>query len=203
MARFPSKGIYHSRTCWPRAQCSTNEFPGAVILHDPRLVWNTREIVQQAGGRPVQVRTGHAFIKEAMREHQALYGGEMSAHHYFQDFGCCDSGMLPWLLICALMGATGDALSAMVDAAMDAYPVSGEINSRVADVQEVISRVENAYPDGRHEYVDGLSVEYDDFRFNLRASNTEPVIRLNVETRGDQDLLKQRTSDLIALIRGN
>lgn len=175
--------------------------PGATILHDPRLIWNTQEIVQAAGGRAVMTKTGHAFIKEAMRKEQAIYGGEMSAHHYFQDFGYCDSGMLPWLLVVQLICEQGTPLSALIDKQMEAYPVSGEINSTVADPDATIGRVEELYSDGEKDYTDGLSVAYPDFRFNLRKSNTEPVLRLNVETRADKKLLQEKTEELLALIR--
>ena len=175
--------------------------PGATILHDPRLIWNTREIVANGGGKPVMTRTGHAFIKENMRAQDAVYGGEMSAHHYFRDFGYCDSGMLPWLLVCQLMSSSGARLSTLCDARMAAYPVSGEINSSVKDPDRVIAAIQERYPDGERDFTDGLSVEYPDFRFNLRRSNTEPVLRLNVETRGDEQLLRHITEDLLHLIR--
>ena len=175
--------------------------PGATILHDPRLVWNTREMVRQAGGIPILTKTGHAFIKEKMRATDAIYGGEMSAHHYFRDFGYCDTGMLPWLLICQLMADKGKPLSALVDDRMRAYPVSGEINSRVADPDDVLNRIEKQYADGEKDHTDGLSVEYPNWRFNLRKSNTEPVIRLNVETRADKRLLEKKTRELLACIR--
>ena len=175
--------------------------PGAAIIHDPRLVWNTREMVLAAGGRPVMSRTGHAFIKERMRLEDAVYGGEMSAHHYFRDFGYCDSGMIPWLLITRLMTERDQPLSVMVDDRMAAYPVSGEINSVVGDPDAVIARVEKEYADGNRDYTDGLSVSFPDYRFNLRKSNTEPVLRLNVETRADRDLLDRKTGELLALIR--
>lgn len=175
--------------------------PGATILHDPRLVWNTREMILQAGGKPVMTKTGHAFIKEKMRKTDAVYGGEMSAHHYFRDFGYCDTGMLPWLLICQLLAMKNTRLSALVDDRMAAYPVSGEINSRVRDPNAVIRAVEQQYNDGDKDYTDGLSVEYPAYRFNLRKSNTEPVLRLNVETRANEQLLQETTKDLLELIR--
>ncbi len=175
--------------------------PGAAILHDPRLIWNTQEIVQEAGGKAIMTKTGHAFIKEAMRRENAVYGGEMSAHHYFEQFGFCDSGMLPWLLVCQLICEQEISLSAMVDERMRAYPVSGEINSTVADPDTVIQKVEEQYSDGVKDYTDGLSVSYPAFRFNLRKSNTEPVLRLNVETRADEGLLQNKTEELMALIR--
>jgi phosphomannomutase len=174
---------------------------GGVILHDPRLIWNTQEMVRQAGGTPVTVKTGHAFIKEAMRREQAIYGGEMSAHHYFRSFGCCDSGMLPWLLLWQLMSTKDTTLSALVDARMQAFPVSGEINTTVTDPDAVIRQAEDQYHDGEKEYTDGLSVAYPNWRFNLRKSNTEPVLRLNVETRADAPLLREKTEELLQLIK--
>ena len=177
------------------------QHPGATILHDPRLVWNTREMVLAAGGKPVLTRTGHAFIKENMRAMDAVYGGEMSAHHYFRDFGYCDSGMLPWLLVCQLMSETGAKLSTLCDERMAAYPVSGEINSTVRDPDAVIAAVEQRYAEGARDTTDGISIEYPDYRFNLRKSNTEPVLRLNVETRGDATLLQRKTDELLRLIR--
>ncbi len=179
--------------------------PGAKIVHDPRLTWNTVEMVRKAGGVPVMSKAGHAFIKERMRSEDAEYGGEMSAHHYFKEFAYCDSGMIPWLLLIEKMCTDGRKLSDMVEERIDKYPVSGEINSTVESPQEVIKRVENTYQDSEatFDYTDGLSVEFEDWRFNLRPSNTEPVIRLNVETKGDKELLKQRTEELLSLIKGD
>jgi len=148
------------------------QHPGATILHDPRLIWNTEEVITAAGGHPVMTKTGHAFIKEKMRATDAVYGGEMSAHHYFRDFGYCDSGMLPWLLVCQLMAASDKSLSAMVDDRMAAYPVSGEINSRVKDPDAVIQAVEEHYTEGEKDYTDGVSVSYPRYRFNLRKYRT-------------------------------
>jgi phosphomannomutase len=174
--------------------------PGAKILYDPRLVWSTEEDIRQAGGIPVLSRTGHAFIKERMRAEDALYGGEMSAHHYFRDFGYCDSGMIPWLLVAELLSRSGRPLSEMVAARQLAYPVSGEINRRVADPDAVITRIEKTFVGGAYDYTDGLSVAFADYRFNVRKSNTEPLLRLNVETRGDAALLQAKTAELLALI---
>lgn len=178
--------------------------PGSRILHDPRLTWNTREIVAAGGGEAVQSRTGHAFIKDRMREVDAVYGGEMSAHHYFREFGYCDSGILPWLFLMELMGTTGRPLSALVQARMERFPVSGEINRRVADAPAVLERVLARFgaQAERRDATDGLSLEFADWRFNLRSSNTEPLIRLNVETRGDTALLEARTAELLELIGG-
>lgn len=183
------------------AEAILRQHPGATILHDPRLTWNTIDKVTAAGGTPLMTRTGHAFIKENMRKHDGVYGGEMSAHHYFREFGYCDSGMLPWLLVCELMSSTGSTLSSMVDEAMAAYPVSGEINSTVEDPDDVLRRIEAAFGDGEKDYTDGISISYPTYRFNVRKSNTEPVLRLNVETRGDADLLEQKTEELLKLIR--
>ena len=175
--------------------------PGAKILYDPRLTWNTEEQVKKAGGIPVMTRTGHAFIKERMRQENAVYGGEMSAHHYFREFGYCDSGMIPWLLVASLLSREGQKLSALVADRKAAFPVSGEINSKVADPDTVIARIEERYQDGGKDYTDGLSVAYDDYRFNIRKSNTEPLLRLNVESRGDAALMQLKTEELLELIR--
>jgi phosphomannomutase len=178
--------------------------PGERIIHDPRLVWNTRETVTKAGGIPVMSRTGHAFIKKAMRDADAVYGGEMSGHHYFREFSYCDSGMIPWLLICQLMSQTGQPLSQMLEECINAYPVSGEINRIVDDPDEVIARIETYYEDTgcEKDYTDGLSMSFDEFRFNVRRSNTEPVLRLNVESRGNRTLMEAKTEELLQLIDG-
>lgn len=175
---------------------------GQKIIHDPRLVWNTREIVLREGGIPVMARTGHAFIKDRMRSEDAVYGGEMSGHHYFRDFNYCDSGMIPWLLVWQLMSRTSAKLSEMVEERVARYPVSGEINRRVADPDAVLARIENHFQDAACEkdYTDGLSVSCERFRANVRKSNTEPVLRLNVESRGDRRLMEQITAELLALI---
>ena len=174
----------------------------ARVIHDPRLTWNTIELVRAAGGVPVQSKTGHAFIKERMRAEDAVYGGEMSAHHYFRRFAYCDSGMIPWLLVAALISATGKPLSTLVDERIARYPCSGEINFTVADADAAIDRVLEHYAQARPtvDRTDGVSVEFPDWRFNLRASNTEPLLRLNLETRADPDLLARRTEELRALL---
>lgn len=186
------------------AEALLAKHPGAKIIHDPRLTWNTIDQVRQAGGIAVQSKTGHAFIKARMRQEDAVYGGEMSAHHYFRDFSYCDSGMIPWLLVCELMSRTGKTLAELVDARMRAYPCSGEINYVVADPAGVMRAVEAYYADAgpQTDRTDGLSLEFADWRFNLRSSNTEPLLRLNVETRADEDLLARRVAELAALIRG-
>jgi phosphomannomutase len=174
----------------------------ARIVHDPRLTWNTIAIVQSLGGEAVQSKTGHAFIKERMRLENAVYGGEMSAHHYFRDFAYCDSGMIPWLLVTGLISSGGQPLSELVAERMAAYPCSGEINRTIANPAAVLSNVEEVY--GRQaqsvDHVDGLSMSMGNWRFNLRMSNTEPVVRLNVESRGDPSLMEAKTTELLALI---
>lgn len=184
------------------AQALLEDHPGSTIIYDPRLTWNTLEIVQRMGGKAVMCKSGHAFIKEKMRAENAIYGGEMSAHHYFRDHWYCDSGMIPMLLILKLMASTGKTLGELVREMMAAYPCSGEINSVVESVPAVLAKVEEKYRDGEASKVDGLSIEFADWRFNLRGSNTEPVIRLNVETRGSQSLLEDKTQELLGLIRG-
>jgi phosphomannomutase len=181
-----------------------NSPPGERIIHDPRLIWNTCETVTRAGGIPVMARTGHAFIKKAMRDADAVYGGEMSGHHYFRDFFYCDSGMIPWLLICQLMSQTGQPLSQMLEECMDAYPVSGEINRIVDEPDKVIARIERYYGDMdcEKDYTDGLSMSFKTFRFNVRKSNTEPILRLNVESHGDHALMQAKTNELLQLIKG-
>ncbi len=177
--------------------------PGEKIIHDPRLVWNTQKIVSAAGGIPIMSVTGHAYIKERMRRENAIYGGEMSAHHYFRDFAYCDSGMIPWLLVAQIISKTGRKLSEMVDEMLTDFPVSGEINSTVADPDEVLRRIENycSGETGEIDRTDGFSFATAAFRFNLRKSNTEPLLRLNVETRGDRELLAAKTAELLDLIR--
>lgn len=176
--------------------------PGEKIIHDPRLTWNTIEMVELAGGIPVQSKTGHAFIKERMRAENAIYGGEMSAHHYFRDFAYCDSGMIPWLLIANLVSATGLSLAELVEDRMAAYPCSGEINFKVKDAKAAIQRVLTHYADLKPvlDYTDGISADFGEWRFNLRSSNTEPLLRLNVETRGDTAAMRARTDEISALL---
>lgn len=176
--------------------------PGSIIIHDPRLTWNTIDIVKAAGGVPVMSKTGHAFIKERMRQEDAVYGGEMSAHHYFKAFGYCDSGMVPWLLVCEILSRTGQSLSHLVRSMKSSYPVSGEINLRVPDPQRALAYVEEAYRPltQRIDKIDGLSMDLGDWRFNLRCSNTEPVVRLNVESKADETLMKDKTSELLSIL---
>ncbi len=176
--------------------------PGAKIVHDPRLTWNTIDIVNSLSGIAVQSKTGHAFIKERMRLEDAVYGGEMSAHHYFRDFSYCDSGMIPWLLVIELISKSGKMLSQLVDERMLRFPASGEINRTIAQPEAAIERVKKHYQkDAQHvDFTDGLSMEFGSWRFNLRCSNTEPLVRLNVESRGDEALMHAKTEELLALL---
>ncbi len=185
------------------AQAFLRNHPGAKIVHDPRLVWNTVEMVREAGGVPVMSKAGHAFIKERMRLEDAIYGGEMSAHHYFRDFSYCDSGMIPWLLLVETVSAAGRPFSELLRERMEKYPVSGEINSKVRDPHGVLAKIEAHYKvkGPAIDYIDGLSMEFAQWRFNLRPSNTEPVIRLNVEVRQDKDLLEEKTAELLGMIK--
>lgn len=161
---------------------------GEKIVHDPRLVWNTFDIVDEYKGVAVQSKSGHAFIKDVMRAHNAVYGGEMSAHHYFRDFAYCDSGMIPWLLTIALLSETGQSLSTLVENMIAKFPCSGEINFKVADTQTTIQKIFDFYADQNPQIdrTDGVSLDFGTWRFNVRASNTEPLLRLNIESRADR-----------------
>jgi phosphomannomutase/phosphomannomutase/phosphoglucomutase len=176
--------------------------PGARIVHDPRLTWNTIDVVRRHGGVPVLCKSGHAFIKQKMREVDAAYGGEMSAHHYFRNFAYCDGGMIPWLVALQVICERGQSLSELVSERMRLFPASGEINRKVADSRELLKRVEALYSKGATaiDYTDGLSIEYPEWRFNLRTSNTEPLVRLNVESRGSEALMQEKTRELLAEI---
>jgi len=176
--------------------------PGAKIIHDPRLTWNTIDVAAKNGGQAIQSKTGHAFIKERMRAEDAVYGGEMSAHHYFRDFFYCDSGMIPWLLVMELISSSGRPLSDLVRAMVEAYPSPGEINRTIADPAKAIRQVKQHYEAEALviDEIDGISMEFTDWRFNLRMSNTEPVVRFNVETRGDKELLEQRQNEVLAIL---
>jgi len=177
--------------------------PGGKVVHDPRLVWNTVEMVEAAGGVPVLCKSGHAFIKEKMRAEDAVYGGEMSAHHYFREFAYADSGMIPWLLIAQLISESGRSLADWVEDRMAAYPCSGEINFKVADAKAAVARVMGHFAAlaPALDYTDGISADFGDWRFNLRSSNTEPLLRLNVEARGDAALMQARTDEISHLLQ--
>lgn len=206
------------------AEAFLHKSPGEKIIHDPRLTWNTIDQVTLAGGVPIQSKTGHAFIKERMRLENAIYGGEMSAHHYFRDFAYCDSGMIPWLLVAELISISGKSLSKLVDERMTRYPCSGEINYRVGDVSAVLQRIIEFYtrpvdqvqvnPADIHagmeakleimpiiDRTDGVSLEFPEWRFNLRASNTEPLLRLNVEAKSNASLVQEKVDEIEGLIK--
>jgi len=176
--------------------------PGSAVVYDPRLTWNTIDIVERAGGRPVLCKSGHAFIKQRMREVDGIYGGEMSAHHYFRRFAYCDSGIIPWLVMAETLSATGKPLSELVGERVKMFPASGEINRRLPDADAAIAAVKSRYLPGAAgvDYTDGLSVEYPEWRFNLRASNTEPLLRLNVESRRNEALMREKTAEILALL---
>lgn len=161
---------------------------GEKIVHDPRLIWNTFDVVEKYQGIPVQSKSGHSFIKDKMREHNAVYGGEMSAHHYFRDFSYCDSGMIPWLLVVSVLSETGQSLSSLVEEMIKKFPCSGEVNFKVADTQITIQKLFDYFADQNPsiDHTDGVSLDFGAWRFNVRASNTEPLLRLNIETRLDQ-----------------
>ncbi len=177
---------------------------GSKVVHDPRLTWNTIDIAEQLNGVAIQSKTGHAFIKERMRAEDAVYGGEMSAHHYFRDFAYCDSGMVPWLLVAGLISSKGKSLAELVDERIALFPASGEINRRIEDPKAVLAKIESQYAEGASstDHTDGLSMAFENWRFNVRMSNTEPVVRLNVESRGDVALMQSKTDELLDLMGG-
>ena len=178
---------------------------GEKIVHDPRLTWNTQEMVAENGGVAVQSKSGHAFMKEVMRKENAIYGGEMSAHHFFREFGYCDSGMIPWILIAEMMSDQGKTLSQLVDERIEAYPCSGEINMTVSDAKTVLDAVLKHFEglDFEFDDTDGIGLDFDNWRFNIRSSNTEPLLRLNLETRGDFALMEEKRDMLVDLIKQN
>jgi phosphomannomutase len=178
---------------------------GGKVVHDPRLTWNTIEIVEAAGGEAVLSKSGHAFIKDRMRQVDGVYGGEMSAHHYFRRFAYCDSGMIPWLLVSEILSVSGQPLSTLVGERIGLFPVSGELNYRVPDSKTTIAAFETKYgPKALTvDRTDGISYEFADWRFNLRTSNTEPLIRLNVEARGSKELMQDKTAELFALLKSH
>ncbi len=185
------------------AQALLKRNPGSKIVYDPRLIWNTIEIVEAGGGIPVKCRSGHAFIKELMRREDAIYGGEMSAHHYFKDFFYCDSGMLPWLLVLEIMSEQKKPLSNLVEERIRKYPISGEINSRIPDPDAAIEKIRQHFEplDPSIDTTDGIGMDFSTWRFNIRKSNTEPIVRLNVESRENQALTQEKTDEILRLIQ--
>ena len=175
---------------------------GSTIIHDPRVVWNTIDLVEKCGGQAVVSRTGHAFVKATMRDVDAIYGGEMSAHHYFRDFAYCDSGIIPWLLVWEHLSKTNCSLSDLIAERRNCFPSSGELNFKVSNASSCIERVKKHFTShaASIDELDGLSMSFETWRFNLRKSNTEPLVRLNVESKGDHILLKAQTEELKNLI---
>jgi phosphomannomutase len=184
------------------AESILKKHPGGKIIHDPRLTWNTLDIVERAGGKAVQSKSGHSFIKETMREVDGIYGGEMSAHHYFREFSYADSGMIPWLLVAELVSTSGKSLNELVGERQAKFPTSGEINRQVADARATLEMLHERYaPDALAvDDVDGYCFEFAEWRFNIRMSNTEPVVRLNVESRGDEAMMKARAKEILAVL---
>jgi len=184
------------------AESFLKKHPGSKVVHDPRLIWNTIDIANSFNGTAVESKTGHALIKERMRLEYAICGGEMSANHYFKDFAYCDSGMIPWLLVAELICVSGKPLSALVEERMKAYPCSGEINQRLQNLKQVIAGITDKYSKNAKAIntTDGISIEFDSWRFNLRSSNTETVVRLNVESKADRKLMQSKTKELLGLI---
>lgn len=185
------------------AQNLLKKHPGGTILHDPRLVWNTVEMVREAGGLPIETKTGHAFMKERMRSENAVYGGEMSAHHYFRDFSYCDSGMLPWLMLLHILGAADAGLAELVATRVKAYPCSGEINFRVSDAAAATAAIHAKFKNSiiGESHIDGLSADCGEWRFNIRSSNTEPLLRLNVESRGNIALVQEQVATITTILQ--
>ncbi len=183
------------------AKSLLKKFPGEKIVHDPRLVWNTIKEVANAGGTAVESVSGHAFIKQKMREVNAIYGGEMSAHHYFRDNFYSDSGLVPFLLILELLTSEGKTLSQLVDEMIESFPCSGEINSKIENPKAKLNELKSKYSDGKLEEIDGISIEYPNWRFNVRMSNTEPLLRLNVESKNNKELMEEKTKELLDFIR--
>jgi len=182
------------------AQAFLNKYPSESIVYDPRVIYNTEAVIKEHNGKAIISKSGHSFIKQVMRDSGAVYGGEMSAHHYFRDFFYCDSGMIPWLLTIELLSITGKTLSELVTGYIAAYPSSGELNFRLTtyDAPAIISAIEEKFSTDNpiKSTLDGLSLNFGEWRFNLRASNTEPLIRLNIESRGNKPLLNKKTKEI-------
>ncbi|STZ07530.1 Phosphomannomutase/phosphoglucomutase [Moraxella caprae] len=186
------------------AEVFLKKHQGESIVYDPRVIYNTENVIAQNGGTPAISKSGHSFIKQVMRETRAIYGGEMSAHHYFRDFAYCDSGMIVWLLVIELLSVTGKTLSELVNGHINDFPSSGELNFRLGQktASEISELLEQKYHSSNpaKNTLDGLSLDFGNWRFNLRSSNTEPLIRLNIETKGDKALLKTKTDEILAVL---
>ncbi len=187
------------------AQALLEKNKGGNIIYDPRLTWNSIDMITKAGGNPIISQTGHALIKQKMRATGAIYGGEMSAHHYFNNFYYCDSGMIPWLLIYYLLSTQNKNLKELTQAAQNQYPCSGEKNYNVNSPKSVISAIKNHFMDEptlmAMHHLDGLSMEFKDWRFNLRSSNTEALLRLNIEAKNSPSLMQEKTNLCESLIK--
>lgn len=185
------------------AKAFLNKSQSEKIIHDPRLSWNTIDIVNREGGSAIQSKTGHAFIKDVMRQENAIYGGEMSAHHYFRDFFYCDSGMIPWLLVAEMVSIENKPLSNFIADRKEHFPCSGEINFTVKNAGACLNQILSIYKEKAEkiDYTDGISIEYTDWRCNIRSSNTEPLLRLNIESRNDQVLMEEKTKELSFIIK--
>ena len=173
----------------------------ATIVYDLRASWAVRDTVRAAGGTPDMWRVGHAFIKRRMREVDALFAGEVSGHYYFRDFFYADTGLVPALLVMEMIATAGTPLSEMVAGFRERYHVSGEINSTVDDVPAALERLRERYGDGNQFEIDGLSVEYEDWHFNVRPSNTEPLLRLNLESLVSEEDMERRRDEVLEVIR--
>lgn len=185
------------------AESFLNKESNATIIHDPRVTWNTIDIVNANHGQAIESKTGHAFIKDAMRSKNAIYGGEMSAHHYFRDFSYCDSGMIPFLLILELLSQRNRPMSEILENRINKFPSSGEINFSVSDTNKVFDEILNRYQSKalKVDTIDGLSFDMNTWRFNIRRSNTESLVRLNVESKENKALLRQKTDELCQIIK--
>ncbi len=183
------------------AKSILRKYPDENIVHDPRLIWNTVDVVEKAGGKPVVSKSGHAYIKQKMREVNSVYGGEMSAHHYFRENSYSDSGLIPFVLVLQLISDEKTTMSKLVGEMIKSYPCSGEINSTIPNPAKKLEEIKQKYSDGKLDEIDGISVEYSNWRFNVRISNTEPLLRLNVEAKNDENLMKSKTEEILNLIR--
>jgi phosphomannomutase len=175
--------------------------PGARIVYDVRASRAVDDRVRAAGGTALMHRVGHAFIKKRMRDENATFGGEVSGHFYFRDNWYADNGMIPAVLVLEMLGTTGKRFSELLAPLRERYHISGEINSKVADVAGAMARIESKYADARITKLDGISIDYDDWHFNVRPSNTEPLLRLNLEAYTAADM-ERRRDEVLAVIRG-
>ena len=182
------------------AQSVLEKNPGGKVIYDVRASWAVPKTIEEAGGVPLINRVGHAYIKHRMREEGAVFGGEVSAHYYFRDFSQADSGVVPFLLMLELISKRGQKLSEILRPYRERYFLTGEVNTPVADTARKLAELEERYADARISHLDGISVEYDDWHFNVRPSNTEPLLRLNLEALSKQ-LMEEKRDEVIGVIR--